>query len=231
MRRSESSTKDVHGCKIAVAVSRRCSLCWVLNVGAVESRRLGCLKVLGDNASRKWGWSRFLMQIVGVAVWSGCRRSWRRSKMWTHMLLRLDDWCPGLCNPWLTESMSMWPRSAGASPNSVVARGLVLCRCLLLSDTGVCYLLELELELVCWCCCLVVQEQLQNEAGASPQVQVLVVAGTSAAPGSWCRCLLLGAAGTSLHLLGAFDAGANAVCLLQVWVAAVSSSRGVCKEV
>ena len=42
--------------------------------------------------------------------------------MWTHCLQRQDDRCPGLFNPWLTGSVSMWSRSVGASLNSVIVR-------------------------------------------------------------------------------------------------------------
>ena len=118
----------VYGCRIAVVLSRRHSLCWMLKVDAGESRRVDCLLVCGDSASRRWGWSRCLVQIVSVAVWSGCRRIWRRSKMWMHWLQRLDD----PCNPWLTRFVSMWLRSAG--PNRLVARGQD-SYCMILSAT------------------------------------------------------------------------------------------------
>ena len=55
------------------------------------------------------------------------RWSWKRSKMWTHRLQRLDDRCPSLFSPWLTESMSMWPQSADNSRSWFVARGLGCC--------------------------------------------------------------------------------------------------------
>ena len=98
-------TQKVYECRIAFVVSRRCSLCWVLKVSVVKSLKLSCLLVCDDNTS--W---RCLVQIVGVAIWSGCRCCWRRSMMWRHWLQRLDDWCPGLCCSLLTGWVSIWPR-------------------------------------------------------------------------------------------------------------------------
>ena len=73
----------------------------VLKVGTVQRRRLSCLKVLGDRVNKiRMVWC--LVRINGVAAWS---RMWRRSKRWTHMLQRLDDWCPGLFSLWLTRDM------------------------------------------------------------------------------------------------------------------------------
>ena len=37
--------------------------------------RLNCLLVCGDSASRTWGWSLYLVQILGVALWSRWRCS------------------------------------------------------------------------------------------------------------------------------------------------------------
>ena len=91
----------------------------VLKVDYVKCRRLGCLLVLGDSVSRISGWSRWLIQIVGVAIWSDHSR--RQSKMWTHRLQRLDDQCPCLFSPWLTGGMSMWPRRVDASPSRVLS--------------------------------------------------------------------------------------------------------------
>ena len=66
-----------------------CVISVVLKVGAVECHRLGCLLVLDDSITKRYGWSRgwsqCLVQIVGVNVWSDNRCSWRRSKMWTQM--------------------------------------------------------------------------------------------------------------------------------------------------
>ena len=89
-------TWKVYKCRIAIVISRRCSLSRLLNVCAVESLRLTCILVCGDSASRRWGWFLCSVQIVSIAVWSGCRCCWRRSMMWTHWLPRLDDWCPDL---------------------------------------------------------------------------------------------------------------------------------------
>ena len=50
------------------------------------------------SASRRWGWSLCLVQIVGVAVWSGSRCCWRCSMMWMHWLQRLDNQCLSLCS-------------------------------------------------------------------------------------------------------------------------------------
>ena len=94
--------QKVYGCRIAVVVSRRCSLCWVSKVGTVESRWPGRLSVCSYNASRRGGWSLCLVQIVGGAIRSVCRRNWRQTMMWAYCLQRLDDRCPGLCSPWLT---------------------------------------------------------------------------------------------------------------------------------
>ena len=44
--------------------------------------------------------------------------------IWTHFLQRLDDQCLGLCSPWITGCVSIWPQRVGASPGSVVARRL-----------------------------------------------------------------------------------------------------------
>ena len=55
------------------------------------------LKVLGNSTSRRSGWSQCLVQIIGVAVWSG--RNWKRLKMWTHRVQRLDDRCHILFSP------------------------------------------------------------------------------------------------------------------------------------
>ena len=116
------------GVEITVVISRRRSLCWVLKVSVVESLKLNCLLVRSDSVSSRWGSSLCLEQIVGALVWSGCKCCWRRSMMWTHWLLKLDDRCPGLCSSWLTGCVSMQPRSVGASPSSVVAYGLDSCR-------------------------------------------------------------------------------------------------------
>ena len=114
-------TRTVYGCRIAVTVSRRCTVCLVLDdVGVVESLRLSYLLVCGDSASRRWLWSLCLMQIVDVAVWSRCRCCCRRSMMWMHCLLRLGDRCPVFFfNPWLTECVHA-ASSVGASPSSAL---------------------------------------------------------------------------------------------------------------
>ena len=172
--------------RITVTVSRRDSLYLVLKVGPTESHRLGCLFVYGDCASRWGGWFLCLVQIVGVAPWSGCRRSWGQSKMWTHWFQRLDDWCSGLCNPWLTSDVLMWPQSAAASPSS----GLTWTRLLLhklVNCNGWCG---------CWlqklydrCPCLTGGMSMwHRSAGASPSRAVARRIG-------WWRCLLLGDAG------------------------------------
>ena len=96
------------GAEIAVVVSRQCSLSWMLKVCVAESLRLSCLLVCGDGASRKWGWSLCLVQILGIAVWSGCRCCWRRSMMWMHWLQMLYDRCAGYAVLWLTGCVSMW---------------------------------------------------------------------------------------------------------------------------
>ena len=116
-------TWKVYGCRIPVVVSCWCGLRWVLKVSAVECHRLRFLIVCGD-CMRRWGWSRCLVQIIGVSVWSGCRRSRSQSTMWMDWLQRLDDRCPGLCNSWLIGCISMWPWSVGANLSRVVARGL-----------------------------------------------------------------------------------------------------------
>ena len=88
------------GIEIAVVVSRRCGLSWMLKVCVVESLRLGCLLVCGNSTSRRWGWSLYLVQVLGVAVWSGCRCCWRLSMVWTHWLERLDDRCSDCAVLW-----------------------------------------------------------------------------------------------------------------------------------
>ena len=150
-------TRKVYGCRIAVVVSHWFSLCWVSKVGAVESRRLGCLSVCGDSSSRRWGWSWCLVQIVSAAVRSGCRCSWRQLMMWMHCLLRLDDHCPGLCSLWLTGYVSMWSQSSRASPSSVIAHGLGAAGAVAWLCRNSCWD---KLELVCRCYCLIVQERL-----------------------------------------------------------------------
>ena len=50
--------------EIAVAVSRRCSLCWVSKVYVAESLRFSCLLVCVNSASRRGGWSLCLVQIL-----------------------------------------------------------------------------------------------------------------------------------------------------------------------
>ena len=102
--------------KIVVVVSRQCSLCWMLKVCVVESLRLRCLLVCVDSESSRWGWSLCLVQILGVAVWSGCRCCWKWSMMWMHWLQRLDDRCFGCAVFWLT--VLKWPWSVGASLSS-----------------------------------------------------------------------------------------------------------------
>ena len=130
-------TRKKYGCRIAVVESPWCNLCWVLKVGVVESYRLRCLLICGDSTSRRWGWSLCLMQIVGVAVWSGCRCCWKGSMTWMHQLLMLNDRCPGLLYPGLTGSVDVAPK-CWYQFESVVARGLGA------ADT----------------CCLVTQERL-----------------------------------------------------------------------
>ena len=103
-------------------------LAWVsvglLKVSVVETIRLSRSFVCADSVSKRRRWSLCWLQSAGVLVWSGCRCCWRRSMMWIQFLLRLDDRCPGLCNPWLTGCVSMWPQSVDASPRGMVARGL-----------------------------------------------------------------------------------------------------------
>ena len=53
-----------------------------------------------DSASRRWGWSLCLEQILGVAVWSGCRCCWKRSMMWRRCWQKLDDRCCGCAVLW-----------------------------------------------------------------------------------------------------------------------------------
>ena len=176
------------------------SLCWVLKVRNVESRRLGCLEVWGDSASRRWGWSRCLMQIVGSATRSACRRNGRR---WTHTLQKLNDECPGLCNPCLT-GVGGW---CGYEVLVLVWAALSLVARELLHDLICC-----NKEWRCWFADARTGQQLSTA--------------------KWCKCLLLGNAGTvswwcRYLLLGA--AGTGATGLLQVWLAAVSSSRGTHK--
>ena len=109
-------TRKVYRCRIIL----ESSLCLVLKVSDVE--RLSCVLVCGYSASRRWGWSLCLVQIVGVAVWLGCW-CWRQSIMRTHCLQRLEDQYPGLCIYWLTRCVSMWPQSAFSSLSSVIACG------------------------------------------------------------------------------------------------------------
>ena len=108
--------------EIAVVVSRRRSLCWILKVCVVESLRLSCLLVCGDSACGRWGWS--LEQILGVAVWSGCRCCWTQSMMWMHWLQRLDDQCPSCAVLWSNCVCVNVVSSVGASPSREVACGL-----------------------------------------------------------------------------------------------------------
>ena len=124
----------------------------MLKVSVVESFRLGCLLVYGDSASRRWGWSLCLVQIIGIAVWSGCRCCWRCLMMWMHWLLRLDDRCLSLFNPWLTECMSMQPQSVDASPSCVISHGLGVTDAVAWLHRNSCCV---KLELVCsWYCML-----------------------------------------------------------------------------
>ena len=141
----------------------------VWKVSVVERRRLSSQIILGDSVLRRSGWSWCLVQIVGVALWSGHRCSWRQLKMWTHVLEWLVDRYPGLFSPWLTGGMSMWPRSDGTSPSRFVTRGLE-SHCMIWSaamrNAGD--------------CCLVMQELLLQEPAAW-----------------WCWCLQFGVAGSS----------------------------------
>ena len=105
------------GVEIAVVVSRRVSLSWLLKVCMVENLRLNCLLVCGDSASRRRGWFQCLSQILSVAVWLGCRCCWRRPMIWTYWLQRLDDRYPGCAVLWLTGDVSKWHWSVGASPS------------------------------------------------------------------------------------------------------------------
>ena len=104
--------------EIAVVVSRRCSLCWVLKVCVVESLRLRSLLVYSDSAPWRWGWSLCLVQILAAVVWSGCRCCWRRSMMWKHWLQRLDGRCFGCVVLWLIRCVSKWLWGVGASTSS-----------------------------------------------------------------------------------------------------------------
>ena len=126
-----NSTQKVYQCRIAVIISCQCSLWWMLNV--VESLRLSYLFVCGDSTSRKWRWSLCLVQIVGVAIWSGDRFFWRQSLMWMHWLQRLDDWCPGLGSTLVNWVCVDVASSVGASPNSV-SLGDERCWCLVAQE-------------------------------------------------------------------------------------------------
>ena len=137
------------------------------------------------------------MQIIGVAVWSGCRCSWRWSMMWTHWLQRLDDQCPGLYSPWLTGFVSMGPQSVDVSLSSVVVqeRGAADAGCKgcyrypcysILGWPDVC-LCGFRVLVLVWaetrCCryyCLIAQEWLVGEATAVLQ---LVAAAASSSCG------------------------------------------------
>ena len=82
-------------------VLRRCSLCWVSKVCVVESLRFSCQLVCGDNVSRRWGWSLCLVQILGVAVWSGGRCCWRQ-------------WCRCIgCKGWMIDVPVLWLTGGG----------------------------------------------------------------------------------------------------------------------
>ena len=94
------------GVEITVVVSCWHSLCWMLKVCIVESLRLSCLLICGYSMSSRWGWSLCLVQILGVAVWSGC--CWRWSVMWMHWLQRLDDQCPGCEELWFNQEGCCW---------------------------------------------------------------------------------------------------------------------------
>ena len=102
------------GVEIAVVVSRQHSVCWMLKVSVIEHLRLSCLLVCSDSTPRRWGWSLCLVQIFGVAVWSGCRYCW----IWSMMLQRLDDQCPSCAIFWLTVGVLKWLWSVGASLSS-----------------------------------------------------------------------------------------------------------------
>ena len=105
--------------EITVVVSHQCSFCWVSKVYVVKSLRLSCLLVCVNSMSRRWGWSLCLVQILGVAVWSGCRCCWRRLMMWTYWLLRLDDQCLSCAVLWFNQGgISKSPWSIVASPSS-----------------------------------------------------------------------------------------------------------------
>ena len=139
---------------------------------------------------------RCLMQIVSVAVWSGRRHRWRRSKIWENRLQRQDDRCLGLFSPWLAGVMSVLHRSADHSPSSILAHGPWCCcmiwsaatenagvglqvsaawwyRCLLVGDTGV-YCLAMQVSAAWWCrswsavvCCLVMSKPVLLAAASS----------------------------------------------------------------
>ena len=159
--------------------------------------------------------------MIAVAVWSGRRCSWKQSKIWTHRLQRVHDWCPSLFSPWLTGGMSMWPQSADDSPSRSLTHGLGCC-CMIWSaakeNAGACCLVVLvSTGWWCWSRCLLV-----GDAGAGVAVDA----------GVWC--LLLDDAGTG----AAVDAGVCSLVMLEavlqvflaVWLAAVLSSCSICKK-
>ena len=88
-------TQKVYRCRNRGCCITSVYLCWVSKVYIAESLRLSCLLVCVDSASRRWGWSLCLVLILGVAVWSGCRCSWRQSMMWTRRWQKLNDRWPG----------------------------------------------------------------------------------------------------------------------------------------
>ena len=120
--------KRCMGVEIVVVVSCRCSLCWVLKVWVVVNLRLSCRLVCDDSASRRWRLSLCLVQIVGIAVWSGCRCCWIRLMIWTHLLQKLDDRCLGCAVLWLNVCVLMWPWSVGAYLSSVCRSKIRCCR-------------------------------------------------------------------------------------------------------
>ena len=130
------------------------------------------------------------MQIVDVAVWSGCWHCWWWSKMWMHTVAEagwlMSQFIQSLVNWW---RVLRWSQSASASQSRVNAYGLGWCRYLLPGDAGVCCLVKLEL--VYRCCCLVVKEHLLREDGAGLQILFHGDAGTSAAVDAGACCLMM----------------------------------------
>ena len=105
------------GGEIAVVVSRRCDFSLVSKVDAAESLRFSCLLICVDSASRRWGWSLCMVQILGFAVWSGCRCCWRQSMMWVHWWQSSMIDVPVLQYFGLTGVVSKSPWSISASPS------------------------------------------------------------------------------------------------------------------